>query len=81
MQMFHDIHPRTLPLFSLNFGVIALILKVQEANRLQQYRPIFLLNVTFKIFTNATTIKINTITDQIVGSSQTAVMRGHNILN
>jgi hypothetical protein len=32
MQMFHDLHLGTLLLFSLNFGVITLIPKVQEAN-------------------------------------------------
>jgi hypothetical protein len=35
MQMFHDLHAGVLPLFSLNFGVIILLPKVQEANRIQ----------------------------------------------
>ena len=80
MQMFHDLHSGTLPLFSLNFGVITLIPKVQEANRIQQYRPICLLNVSFKIFTKATTIRINSIADHIVGPTQMAFMQGRNIL-
>ena len=74
MQMFHDLHSGTLLLFSLNFGVITLIPKVQEANRIQQYRPICWLNVSFKIFTKATTIRINSIIDHIVGPTQTAFM-------
>ena len=80
MQMFHDLHSGTLPLFSLNFGVITLIPKVQEANRIQQYRPICLLNVSFKIFTKAATIRINSIADHIVGPTQTAFIQGRNIL-
>jgi len=80
MQMFHDLHSGTLLLFSLNFGVITLILKVQEANRIQQYRPICLLNVSFKIFTKAATIRINSIANHIVGPTQTAFMQGRNIL-
>jgi hypothetical protein len=40
MQMFHDLHAGILPLFSLNFGVIILLPKVQDANRIQQYSPV-----------------------------------------
>jgi len=32
MQMFHELHAQELPLFCLNFSVITLIPKVQEAN-------------------------------------------------
>jgi hypothetical protein len=46
----HELHTGEVPLFSLNFGVITLIPKVKEANKIQQYRPICLLNVSFKIF-------------------------------
>ena len=37
LSMFHDLHSGDLPLFSLNFGVITLIPKVQEANIIQKY--------------------------------------------
>jgi len=39
MNMFHDLHKGDL-LFSLNFGVITLLPKTQEASKIQQYRPI-----------------------------------------
>ena len=48
MQMFHDLHKGDIPLFSLNFGVITLLPKTQEASKIQQYRSIYLLNVSFK---------------------------------
>ena len=48
LLMFQELHSGDLPLFSLNFGVITLLPKVQEANVIQQYRPICLLNVSFK---------------------------------
>jgi len=51
MLMFHSLHKGDLPLFSLNFGIITLVPKVLEANWIQQYRPICLLNVSIKIFT------------------------------
>ena len=35
MQMFHDLHSGDLPLFSLNFGVITLLPKTQDASKIQ----------------------------------------------
>jgi hypothetical protein len=35
MIMFKELHSGDLPLFSLNFGIISLILKAQEVNRIQ----------------------------------------------
>ena len=80
MQMFHDLHNGDIPLFSLNFGVIMLLPKTQETNKIQQYRPICLLNVSFKIFTKVATIRVNSIADNIISPSQTAFMHGQNIL-
>jgi hypothetical protein len=76
MIMFQELHSGVLPLFSLNFGVISLILKAQEVNCIQQYRPICLLNVSYKIFTKVATNRINQIADCIISPSQTAFMRG-----
>ena len=85
--MFHDLHNGDLPLFSLNFGVITLLPKTQEASKIQQYRPICLLNVSFKIFTkvatirvNSVAIRVNSVADNIISPSQTAFMHGQNIL-
>ena len=55
MALFTDFHKEDLNLFSLNFGIITLIPKVQEATKIQQYRPICVLNVSFKIFTKVAT--------------------------
>jgi hypothetical protein len=41
-----------LPLFKLNFGVITLLSKKEDASMIEQYRPICLLNISFKTFTN-----------------------------
>jgi hypothetical protein len=48
MAMFRDFHSVDLPLFSLNFGIITLIPKLKEVKKIQQYRPICMLNVSFK---------------------------------
>jgi len=80
MNMFHDLHSGDLPLFSLNFGVISLLPKTREANKIQQYRPICLLNVSFKIFTKVVTCHINLVADHLISPTQTTFMRGQNIL-
>ena len=80
MNMFHDLHSGDLPLFSLNFGVITLLPKTREANKIQQYRPICLLNVSFKIFTKVATGRINSVPDHLISPTQTAFMCGRNIL-
>lgn len=50
LQVFHDFHYSDLNLFKFNFREIILLLKIEVACRIQQYRPICLLNVSFKVF-------------------------------
>jgi hypothetical protein len=79
--LFGDLHAGQLELFCLNFGEIILLPKVNEAERMQQYRPICHLNVSFKIFTKVATIRLNMVADHVVRPSQTAFMQGRNILD
>ncbi|WVZ94360.1 hypothetical protein U9M48_040259, partial [Paspalum notatum var. saurae] len=59
LQTFLDLSKGDLALFGLNFGVITLIPKVQEANVIQQYRPICLLNMSYEIFTKVATNRLS----------------------
>ena len=79
--MFHALHDGQLELFRLNFGEIILLPKVNGAERIQQYRPICLLNVSFKIFTKTATIRINSVADHVVRPTQAAFMQRRNILD
>src|SRR6266508_3916217 len=81
MEMFDSLHAGQLDLFRLNFGEIILLPKINDAERIQQYRPICLLNVSFKIFTKAATIRLNSVVDHVVRSTQMAFMQGRNILD
>jgi hypothetical protein len=78
--MFTVLHARKLELFRLNFCKVILLPKVNEEERIQQFRPICLLNVSFKIFMKVATIRPNTMADHVVQPSQTAFMQGRNIL-
>jgi hypothetical protein len=81
MALFHEFHKGDLPLFSLNFHIITLLPKEKEAKQIQQFRPICLLNVSFKIFTKAMTNRIALVAQKIIRPSQTAFMRGRNIMD
>ena len=76
LLLFTDLHAGQLELFRLNFGEIILLPKVNEAERIQQYRPICLLNVSFKIFTKVATIRLNSVAEHVVRPSQTTFMQG-----
>jgi hypothetical protein len=80
MAMFSDFHHGDLPLFSLNFGIITLLPKGQEAKKIQQYRPICMLNVSFKIFTKVLANRLSSIANKVIKPSQTAFLPGRYIL-
>jgi mannosylglycoprotein endo-beta-mannosidase len=79
MAMFRDFHSGNLPLFCLNFGVITIIPKEKEVKRIQQYRPICMLNVSFKIFTKVMANRLESIACRITKPSQSAFLPGRYI--
>jgi hypothetical protein len=80
MAMFIEFHEGALPLKSLNFGIIILLPKKKDAKVIKQYRPICLLNVSFKTFTKVATNRLSTIAHKIIRPTQTAFLLGRNIM-
>ena len=80
MALFADFHNEDLNLYSLNFEIITLIPKVQEATKILQYRPICVLNVSFKFFTKVATNRLNTVAQIVVGPMQTVFLTDRNIM-
>jgi hypothetical protein len=66
MSMFVAFHKGELPLFHLNFGQLYFCPKKENAIQIQQYRPICLLNVSFKIFTKVGTNRISEVAHTVV---------------
>jgi hypothetical protein len=64
----------------LNFGVITLLPKKENAIQIQQYRPIFLLNVSFKMFRKVATSRVNSVAETVISPTQSAFMSGRHIL-
>ena len=80
MPMFQDLFDGHLNLFHLNFGTITLLPKKVEAIRIEQFRPLCLLNVSFKIFTKVGMNRLTWIAHSVVQPTQTAFMPGRQIL-
>ena len=80
MAMFSAFQEGHLPLFHLNFGTIILLPKKEDAIQIQQYRPICLLNVSFKVFTIVGTNRVTEVAHKVVRPTQTAFMPGRHIL-
>ena len=80
MALFEEFHRGSLPVHSLNFGTFILLPKSTNARQIQQYRPICLLNVSFKIFTKIATNRIVKVAQRILKPTQTAFLLGRNIM-
>jgi hypothetical protein len=80
MALFMDFHQGDLPLNRLNFGTIILLPKQKDVKAIRQYRPICLLNVSFKIFTKVATNRLTTIAQKIIRPTQTTFLSGRNIM-
>ena len=81
MRMFDEFHDHKLEIERLNYGTITLILGIKDANQIQQYRPIYLLNVVYKIFTKTLTLRMEKSMNKIISRSQNAFIKGRNIMD
>jgi hypothetical protein len=66
MQIFDDFHQNMIDLAKINYGITTLIPKGDDANIIQKYRPICLLQVLFKIFTKALTVRLELYMKKII---------------
>lgn len=63
----------------LNHTFIALIPKLEGDNRVEQFRPIALCNVSFKLITKIITTRLRTILEKVVYPTQVAFIPNRNI--
>jgi hypothetical protein len=66
MRMFNDFHSHQINLERINYEIITLIPKSDDAKIIQKYRPICLLQVLFKIFTKAMTVRVEPIMSKLI---------------
>jgi hypothetical protein len=80
MAMFREFHDGHLPSSHLNYGVISLIPKLDEVKMIQRYRPLCMLNVSFKIFTKVLANRFTAVANRIIKPTQTAFLPGRYIM-
>lgn len=69
------------PIERLNYGVVTLIPKVDNANEMKNFRPICLLNVCYKIFTIVLNNCLVSCITKIISGFQTGFIKGRFILD
>lgn len=75
MNLFTEFYDQNLDMERLNYGQITLIPKTGDANRIQQYRPICLLDVVYKIITKTLMTRLESVLERIINKSQTAFIK------
>lgn len=70
LAMMNDFWNGTVDLFRLNYGVLTLLPKVKGAVSIKQFRPIALINVSFKISTKLLTNRLTPVAQRIISTSQ-----------
>jgi hypothetical protein len=80
LEMFEDYYRGELDLYRLNFSLITVIPKERYARTLNKFRPISLLNCSYKIFTKFLTNRVAGVIDRLITSNQTAFIKGRYIL-
>ena len=80
MNMFNAWFANKLDLFRLNFAMITLIPKENDARTMKKFRPISLLNCSFKSFCKVLTNRQATVIHRLVSPCQSAFIKGRYIL-
>lgn len=81
VQLFSEFHEGKVNISRINYGIITLLPKVSDAKKIQQFRPICLLNCLYKLITKTLTLRIEKIADKLIHSNQSAFMKGRNIMH
>jgi hypothetical protein len=80
MKLVHDFQGGRLYLFRINFATLTLIPKVEEASEMKNYKPITLLNCSFKIFDRLLTSRLEKVSERLIAPKQSAFIQGRYIL-
>lgn len=70
----------TLDITRLNYGIITLVPKTADSKQIQKFRPICLLNVSFKIITKVLMNRLSKIVSPVISATQTASVKGRYIM-
>ncbi|XP_073355154.1 uncharacterized protein [Aegilops tauschii subsp. strangulata] len=74
--LFQDSEKGELDLYRLNFSLLTLVPKEAEAVRMEKFRPLAMINCSFKIFAKCATTKFGPICNDLIAPNQTAFIKG-----
>jgi hypothetical protein len=80
IQLFDDFFRQRVDISRINYGIITLLPKIKDANRIQQFRPICLLNCLYKLITKTLALRLEFVADKLIHSTQIAFMKKRNIM-
>jgi hypothetical protein len=80
VKMFEAFHKGELDLYRLHFAMLTLIPKIENANEMRFFRPISLINCSFKIFSKVLTDRLGKVSQRLVSPNQSAFIKGRYIL-
>lgn len=81
VQLFDDFFNHKVDIARINYGLITLLPEIKEASKIQQFRPICLLNCLYKLVTKTLTIRLELVADKLIHNTQTAFMKNRNIMS
>ena len=58
IQLYDEFYNHKVDVSRMNYGIITLLPKVKDASKIQQFRPICLLNCLYKLITKTLTIML-----------------------
>jgi Reverse transcriptase (RNA-dependent DNA polymerase) len=79
--LFSEFYHHCLNIAKFNRAIICLIPKVAETSSIKDFRPISLLNCSFKFFTKVLTFRLHPVLDRLIGFNQHAFLKGRNIMD
>jgi hypothetical protein len=79
MKVFDDLHDHRIILDRISYGIITFIPKSDDADIIQKFRPICLLQVFFKIVTKVLTVRANPMMGKLLLPCQTTFIKNRYI--
>lgn len=71
MVLLDDFHKGKLDIARLNYGIITLVPKTNDAKEIQTFRSVCLLNVSFKIITKVLMNRLSVVVGLMISRTQT----------
>lgn len=81
VELFDNFYNGNLDVSRMDYGIITLLPKIADATKIQQFRPICLLNCLYKILTKTLTLRLELVVAKLVHREQTAFIKGRNIMS